>query len=69
LCGCKKREKKQSGTPTEKKSAAREEKAVHSQRGKAQQSGIRSGELESVARKEDSGTPTERKSAARERGN
>jgi len=46
-CGCKgKRE--ESGVPTERKSAARVEKAAQPREAKAQQSGARSGELEST---------------------
>jgi len=48
-CGCKgKRE--ESGAPTERKSAARVEKAAWPKEAKTQQSGVRSGELESAAR-------------------
>jgi len=45
-CGC----KKKSGMPTERKSAARIEKAVRPREAKVQQSGARSGEPESTAR-------------------
>jgi len=48
-CGCKgKRE--ESGTPTERKSAARVEKVAWPKEAKMQQSGVQSGELESAAR-------------------
>jgi len=46
-CGCK---EKASGAPTERKSIARVEKAVRPREAKAQQSGARSGKLESAAR-------------------
>jgi len=48
-CGCR-RKKRESGTPTERKSAAREEKMAWPRKAKAQQSGARSGELECIAR-------------------
>jgi len=48
-CGCKGK-RKESGTPTERKSAARVEKAARPREAKVQQSGVRSGELESAAR-------------------
>jgi len=50
-CGCK---RKASGVPTERKSAARVEKAAWPREAKAQQSGARSGELESTAKEEGS---------------
>ena len=48
-CGCKGK-KRESGAPTERKSAARVEKAARPREAKAQQSGARSGELERAAR-------------------
>jgi len=48
-CGCKGK-KEESGVPTERKSAARVEKAAWPREAKAQQSGARSGELEHAAR-------------------
>jgi len=44
------------------------ERAVRPREAKAQQSGTRSGELESAVRERESGAPTKRKSAAREEG-
>jgi len=48
-CECKGK-KKESGTPIERKSAARVEKVARSREAKAQQSGVWSGELECVVR-------------------
>jgi len=48
-CGCKGK-KVEGGAPTERKSAAKEEKAVWPREAKAQQSGARSGEPEGAAR-------------------
>jgi len=48
-CGCKGK-RVESGTPTERKSAAKVERAVRLREAKAQQSGARSGEPESAAR-------------------
>jgi len=48
-CGCKGK-KEESGAPTERKSAARVEKAARPREAKAQQSGARSGEPERAAR-------------------
>jgi len=48
-CGCKGK-KIESGAPTERKSAAKMEKAVRPREAKAQQSGARSGELEHATR-------------------
>ena len=63
--GCK---RKKGGAPTERKSAARVEKAARPREAKAQQSGAQSGEPKSAAREKESGTPTERRSIAREGG-
>jgi len=48
-CGCKGK-KRESGAPTERKSAARVEKAARPREVKAQQSGAQSGEPERAAR-------------------
>jgi len=64
-CECKGK-KGESGAPTKRKSAAREEKAVQPREAKAQQSSTQSGEPESAAKEKKSGMLTERKSTARE---
>jgi len=48
-CGCKGK-RVESGAPTERKGAAKEERVAQPREAKAQQSGARSGELESTAR-------------------